>query len=272
MRDPRSTLLLICAALLLLAPFATATEVLTPEQLAKKAASKLRKAYQNKNPKARCNALLEASLTQHELVAREIGKALRRERNPSVVEAGAMVLGDMKSVALDAGAVLKAQIRARRKQPKAAEMLRALVRSIGKLRYTGAHDELMPLLDHAEPWVVVATIQTLGEVGDRKALPRLYKMAASTGDFYVEATREATGTPRPMADRDRQRADRKAGAGQSRRVYAEIVKLYMRHLRDTVKKLTGEEFRSLAEFKAWLDEHPEEIGRKKTRKTPGRGR
>ena len=41
-----------------------------------------------------------------------------------------------------------------------------------------------------------------------------------------------------------------------------VVKLYMRHLREAVKKLTGKEFKSSKEFKAWLDEHAEEVGLK----------
>ena len=233
------------------------------EKRAKAAISRFKSEYRTKSESRRCDALLRLSMTQHELVVDEMGKVIKKDRSDDVRRACAMVLGEMTEVAEAAGKILKAQVTVKRNEdlPK---LLIAIGDSIGKLKYAGAHDELLWMLDHKDQWVVVSAIRAIGEVGDKKALPKLYDMAKYQGTGYSWSTGEVTVDTGAAGDADQRAAEAawkaKYGHVRPRKAGPTVVKLYMRHLRETVEKLTGKKFENLTAFRLWLEEHAEEVG------------
>jgi HEAT repeat protein len=237
------------------------------EKRAKDAIKRHRDGLRSRNESKRCNTLLELSRTEHPLVVDEMAKVLRKDRSVEVRQACAMALGMMKGVADEAGAALRAELVERNEDfPK---LLIAIGDSIGKLGYKGAHDGLLWMLDHQDQWVVVSAIRAIALVGDMKALPKLYDMAEYQGQTFSWSTGEVVVDTGASGDVDQRAAEAawkaKYGHVRPKKAGPTVVKLYMRHLRETVEKLTGQKFKDLAEFKAWLEEHAEEVGLKPAR-------
>jgi hypothetical protein len=231
------------------------------------AISRFKSKYKSRKPDHRCNALLDLSRVEHAAVVAEMAKVLKKDRSEDVRSACVMLLGDMPTVPTEAGAALKAHAAACVKGRKEdAEILKDVAKSIGKLRYKGAHAELLWMLDHKDQWVVVEAIRAIMNTGDKLALPKLYDMAKYQGATYswstgsVSVDTGASGT----ADQEAAEAAWKAkyGGVRPRKAGPQVVKLYMRHLRECVEKLTGKKFQKLADFKAWLKEHAKEVGMK----------
>ena len=248
-----------------------ADEIAEEKALLKKAKSAIagfKRLYRSKDPDNRCNALLELMRAQHPSVVVEMGKVMRKERNAEVRTACAMVLGDMTGVREEAGAVLRDTLELCRtkKRKEDPEVLKAIGQSIGNLGYKGAHEGLLWMLDHLDQWVVVSAIVAIRKVGDLKALPKLHDMAAYQGVGFSWETGSVTVDTGASGDTDQKAAEaawkKKYGHIRPKKAGPTVVKLYMRHLRETVEKLTGQKFKNTTEFKAWIDAHQVEVGLK----------
>jgi hypothetical protein len=238
------------------------------ERRAKAAVKRFKHYFKSKDVDKKCDALLVLSRTQHPLTVAEMRKVLMKDRDAEVRDACVMVLGDMTEVADEAGAAIRdlLELCVRKRRKEDPEVLKSAGASIGKLGYKGAHEGLLWLLDHNDQWVVVNAIRAIAQVGDRKALPKLYDMAVFQGTGYSWSTGEVTVDTGAAGDADQKAAEalwkKKYGHVKPRKAGPTVVKLYMRHLRECVEKLTGEKFESAAEFKAWIDAHPVECGLK----------
>jgi hypothetical protein len=265
-------------AVVLATPLARADEDRELAKRARSAIARFKREYRSKDTDRRCNALLELSRTQHPTVVAEMGKVLLKDRDAEVRDACAIVLGEMTDVPEEAGEAIRdvLDLCVAKRRDEDPEVLKSMAKSIGSLRYQGAHDQLLWLLDHKDQWVVVATLVAIGEVGDLKALPKIYDMAAYQGTGYSWSTGEVVVDTGAAGDADQKAAEAawkaKYGHIRPKKAGPTVVKLYMRHLRETVEKLTGEKFASLAAFKAWINEHEVEVGLKPPPKKGRRGK
>jgi hypothetical protein len=231
------------------------------EKTAKLRISKYKSKFKSRKVRVKCNALVELCTDPHPLIIQELAKVAKRERMPEVKDALFMLLGDMKPYVQPAGDVIKAHIR---RHEDHAEILKSMARSIGRLGYAGAHDELLWLLDHNDQGVVTEAIRALGDVKDLLAIPKLYDLAEFEGKGFSWSTGEVKVDTGAAGTADQEAAEaawkakygnvRRRGAGQS------VVKMWMRELRDALEKITGKKFKDMDEFKAWMEEHRKEIG------------
>ena len=266
----RWTWLWMVAVAAVIAPPASAADD-DDAQAAKRArssVSRFKRYYRSKDPDKRCDALMELSRTQHPLIVAEMAKVLLKERNAEVRDACVQVLGNMSEYPEAAGDAIKAILVmcVAKRREEDVEVLKSMAKAIGDLRYRNAHDQLLWLLDHKDQWVVVSTLGAIAAVGDLKALPKIYDLAAYQGTGYSWSTGSVTVDTGASGTADQEAAEAawkaKYGGVRPRRAGPTVVKLYMRHLREAVEKLTGEKFRSLAEFKAWINAHEVEVGLK----------
>jgi HEAT repeat protein len=231
------------------------------ERFVKARIPKFRSTYKSSKVRTRCNALLDLSLDPHPLVIEELAKVVKKEREAEVRDALFMILGEMKPYVKEAGDVIKTHVRGAQKQP---EVLKSMARSIGRLGYTGAHDELVWLLDHADHGVVTEAIRAIGDVKDMKAVPNLHELARREGKGDSWETGEVKVDTGAAGDADQKAAEAqwnaKYGNQQRRGAGETVVKTWMRELREALEKITGKKFETLPELEAWMEEHREEIG------------
>jgi len=224
-----------------------------------------RKDFKTRNMSRKMRAILELSLVKHESVVDELAKRALTDRNPEVRDATAQVFGDMDFCADKAGEYLKKSIA---KNDKFPEVLISIIRSIGKLKYTGAFEELKEAAEHLNEtkyqFVTVEVVRTFGVLGDPECLPFLLWMSEYGGHALKWSTGSVSVDTGTSGDGDQRAAEAKwkakYGHVKAKKPPAPVIRTYMDELRKCVKKLTGQEFKTATEFRKWLVANAESLG------------
>ena len=224
-----------------------------------------RKEFKSKKQGVRIQAVFDLARVKHDLVIDELAKKPFYDRDPEVRDATAQLFAEMTFNVEKAGEVLKKALPKNEDYP---EVQRSIIRSIGKLKYLDALDELKDaaarLNEEKYKWVTVEVVRTFGELEDPRCLPFLLWMSEygghalkwSTGEVKVDKTRSGD------ADQREAEAKWKAKYGhiKPKKPPAPIIREYMQELQATVKKLTGQEFRDATAFRKWLEANAEKLG------------
>ncbi len=224
-----------------------------------------RKDLASRDKGRRMNAILELSLTKHDLVIKELGERALRHRDPDVREAAACVLGDMTNNPDLAGSYLRDNLMKNEDFP---EIQRSIIISIGKLRYRGALEQLEAAAAHLNEekykYVTVEVVRTMGLIGDPRCLPFLLWMAEYGGHVEKWSTGSVTVDTGAAGDKDQKAAEAawkaKYGHVKPKKPKPPMIRLYMQELRNTVKKITGQEFANATEFRKWLVANAKRLG------------
>lgn len=225
-----------------------------------------RKAVRSRNIDRKMMALLEMGRVKHDLVIAELGgKYALRSRSEDLREGAASLLGDMDFNPQAAGDCLKAALPENDDFPDIQVLI---IRSIAKLRYKDALEELKEAAAHLNEekyrWVTVEVVRTFGVLEDSRALPYLLWMAEYGGKVLKWATGSVTVDTGAAGTVDQEAAEKawhqKYGHIKPKKPPAPLIRTYMQHLRDTVKKITGQEFEDATKFRVWLIAHAEDYG------------
>ena len=224
-----------------------------------------RKEFKRRELGRKMNAILDLSRVKHELVIDELGKRALADRNPEVRDATAQLLGDMGICVDKTGEYLKVAIGKNEKFP---DVQVSIIRSIGKLKYTKAIEELKAAAKHLnEPkyqWVTVEVVRTFGTLEDPACLPFLLWMAEYGGHALSWATGSVSVDTGASGDTDQRAAEAawqaKYGGVKAKKPPAPVIRTYMQELEKTVKKLTGEKFKNATEFRKWLIANAKSLG------------
>ena len=235
------------------------------ERQAKVSIEIFRRDFRTRDIGKRSRALLELSQVRHASVVDEIGKRGLADNNEEVRDLAAQLLGDMKNLPEEAGAYLKKAIAKNEDFP---EVLISIIRSIGKLGYKGAFEELKEGAAHLNEvkyqWVTVEVVRTFGALGDPACLPFLLWMAEYGGHALKWSTGSVTVDTGAAGDVDQRAAEAawhaKYGHVKPKRPPAPVIRTYMQELEKTVKMLTGQTFENATDFRKWLEEHAKELG------------
>jgi hypothetical protein len=223
------------------------------------------KEFKTRDIGRKMNALLSLAQVQHPDVVDVLAKKGLADKNPDVRDATAQLFGDMGYAAEQAGEYLKKSLKKNEKFP---EVQVSIIRSIGKLKYTGAFEELKEaakrLNETKYQWVTVEVVRTFGALDDPACLPFLLWMSEYGGHALKWSTGTVVVDTGAAGDKDQRAAEAawkaKYGHVKPKRPPAPIIRTYMQELQKTVKKLTGQEFKNATEFRKWLIANAEELG------------
>ncbi|MEN8150018.1 MAG: hypothetical protein ABFS86_09355 [Planctomycetota bacterium] len=235
------------------------------EKQAKVSIGLFKKEYKSKKVGKRVQAVFDLARIHHDMVIDELAKKPLYERSADVRDATAQLFADFTFNVPKAGGVLKVALGKNEDFP---EVQRSIVRSIGKLKYMDALEELKAaasrLNEQKYKWVTVEVVRTFGVLNDKRALPFLLWMSEyggralkwSTGEVKVDKTRSGD------ADQREAEAKWKAKYGhvKPKKPPAPLIREYMQELQKAVKKMTGQEFKDATSFRKWLIAHAEELG------------
>lgn len=223
------------------------------------------KEFKTRNVSKKMRAILDLSRIQHESVVDVLAKKALADRDPEVRDATAQVFGDFTSCSEQAGEYLK---KALPKNEKFPEVMVSIIRSIGKLKYMDAFEELKEAAKHLNEtkyqFVTVEVVRTFGVLEDPKCLPFLLWMSEYGGHALSWATGSVTVDTGASGDTDQRAAEAawkaKYGGVRAKKPPAPVIRTYMDELRKCVKKLTGQEFKTATEFRKWLVANAESLG------------
>lgn len=224
-----------------------------------------RKEFKSRKLPARMQAILSLAKVKHDLVIEELAEKPLNDRDPEVRDAVAQMLGEMTFNPELAGAALKEALAKNSDYP---DVQRSIIRSIGNLGYMGALEELKAAAEHlneeAYRWVTVEVVRTFGKLNDARALPFLLWMAEYGGKVLKWSTGEVKVDTTTAGDADQRAAEaewhRRYGHVKPKKPPAPLIRTYMQELRNTVKKITGQEFEDATQFRKWLGENAKKFG------------
>lgn len=235
------------------------------EKQAKVSIELFKKEYKSKSYGKRIDAVESLADVHHDWVIDELAKKPLHDRNEKVRDVVAQLFGEFTFNVDKAGGAIKGAIKENEDYP---DVQLSIIRTIGKLKYMGALDELKAAagrLNEAKyKWVTVEVVRTFGKLDDKRALPFLLWMCEyggtalkwSTGEVKVDTG--ASGT----ADADAAKAKWKAkyGGVKPKKPPAPVIREYMQELQIVVKAMTGKEFKTATEFRKWLIANAEDLG------------
>jgi len=223
------------------------------------------KEFKSRKLGRKMNAILSLSRIKHELVIDELATRALVDRNPEVRDATAQLLGDMGICVEKTGKYLKESLARNEKFP---DVQVSIIRSIGKLKYKGALEELKAAAKHLNEakyqWVTVEVVTTFGVLEDPRCLPFLLWMSEYGGHALKWSTGSVSVDTGASGDTDARAAEAawhaKYGHVKAKKPPAPVIRTYMQHLEKTVKKLTGQVFKNATEFRKWLVANAESLG------------
>lgn len=224
-----------------------------------------RKEFKSRETGRRMMAILTLAQVQHDSVIDELGKKPLFDPDPEVRDAVAQAFAEFTWNPELAGGYLKKALPKNEDEP---EVMRSIIRSIGKIGYKGAFEELKEaasrLNEEKYQWVTVEVVRTFGTLEDPRCLPFLLWMSEYGGRALKWATGSVTVDTGAAGDVDQRAAEAawkaKYGHIKPKKPPAPIIRTYMDELRKTVKQLTGKEFETSTEFRKWLEENAEKLG------------
>ncbi|MCU0727447.1 MAG: HEAT repeat domain-containing protein [Planctomycetes bacterium] len=267
----KTTVLILGALAILAAPAlseddggAEAARLAALERQAKVSIEIFRKNFKGDTGR-KATALLDLARVRHDSVVDEFGKRALRDPDPEVRMAAAQLMADFDFNAALAGKYLRDNLSANEEFP---QVQKSIVRSIGKLRYAEAVEELKEAAKrlNEEPYrdVTVEVVRAFGAIGDPKCLPFLLWMAEYGGHALKWSTGEVSVDTGASGDVDQRAAEAawqaKYGHVKPKRPPAPIIRMYMQELETVVKKLTGQTFTSATEFRKWLEANAKSLG------------
>lgn len=210
-------------------------------------------------------ALLELAKLKHDLVIDEFGKRALRDPDPEVRMGAAQLMSEFTFNSALAGKYLRGAIAPNEEFP---EVQKSIIRSIGRLKYKDAVEELKDAAKrlNEEPYrdVTVEVVRTFGVLEDPKCLPFLLWLAEYGGTALKWATGEVSVDTGASGDVDQRAAEAawqaKYGHIKPKRPPAPIIRMYMQELETVVKKLTGQTFPDATAFRKWLEAHAKDLG------------
>jgi hypothetical protein len=203
------------------------------------------KEFKSKTLGKRIQAVFDLAKIHHDLVIDELGKKALFDKNEEVRDATAQLFGDEFSFNKEkAGAWLKKALPKNEDYP---EVQLSIIRSIGKIGYLDALQELKDAAEHLNEekyrWVTVEVVRTFGVIEDKRCLPFLLWMSEyggralkwSTGEVKVDKTR--------AGDADQREAEAKwkakYGHVKPKKPPAPLIRTYMQELRKVVQVAGG---------------------------------
>jgi hypothetical protein len=232
---------------------------------AKSAITIFRKQVKHKKKTVRMKSILELASVKHDLVIDELGKKVMKHKDPDARDLAAQLLGEMKQNPTKSAEYLKEHLMKNEKYP---EVQISIIRSIGKLGYMDALEELKEATKHLNEtkyeWVTIEVVRTFGVLKDKRSLPFLLWMSEYGGKWLTWSTGSVTVDTGAAGDEDQRAAEaeyhRRYGGVKPTGPQAPVVRRYMEELAKTVKILTGQEFKNATKFRAWLEAHAKELG------------
>ncbi|MDJ0972831.1 MAG: hypothetical protein QNJ98_00045 [Planctomycetota bacterium] len=174
------TLLALFALLIALAPAAVADDEvqLATDEEAKEALAVFKKEYKAKGLKGddklmqRDFAMKNLVKTQHKMIADELGKLVKKN-DEDIRTLAVIYLGEMRGVPGTAG---KHIVAAMKKHKKDTIFLMSALDAVGYLRYLGAGDEIVDLMNHKDFALKKYAIRSAGWIQDIRLMPALLKL------------------------------------------------------------------------------------------------
>jgi len=195
------------------------------------------------------DALIRLSKCVHKDVMKRLVTVLYKDPDPYVKAAAAAGLSNQVPYAKEIGRKVTRILEDDDADPK---VLKELVLTVGKLDYRKAWEQLADLIAHEDDKVVIAVFNVFGKWKELRA----HRQILNFWQMYPEDGRWATGTVNvdtgTSGDGDQRAAKRKWMAKYGNKAKQRPRPDCVKALKAAVLKMTTEELKKPAEFRAWL--------------------